>query len=98
MGASLTPAPVALVVAVFGRHPGALAWARGRLEGEFGGVALDGPAYDFDQTAYYEPTMGPGLRKQFFLFAGLIDPGRLAEVKRQTNALEDELARAGVYP
>jgi len=89
---------VALVVAVLSRHPDALAWARGRLEGEFGGVALAGPVYDFNQTGYYGSAMGPGLRKQLLVFAGLIDPARLAEVKRRTNDLEEELARAGVYP
>lgn len=98
MGLLRRPDPVALVVAVFSRHPEALAWARGRLEVEFGGVALASPAYEFHQTAYYEPTMGQGLRKQFLLFTGLIDPARLAEIKRRTNDLEDELAPAGVYP
>jgi len=40
----------------------ALAWARQRLEQLYGPVALASPAYDFNQTAYYEPTMGPDYR------------------------------------
>src|SRR5207253_7103832 len=52
------PSPVLLLVAGFSRQPGALAWARVRLQELFGPVALVSPAYDFNQTAYYERTMG----------------------------------------
>jgi hypothetical protein len=51
----------------------------------------------FGQTTYYEPTMGPGLRKQFLAFATLIDPADLARVKLHTNGLERRLAETGAY-
>jgi hypothetical protein len=92
------PVPVLLVVAVFSRHAAAVAWAREQLERAFGPVALASPAYAFTQTRYYEPTMGPGLRKQFLAFDRLAAAGCLAEVKQRTNALERELASAGFYP
>lgn len=79
--------PVLLIVAAFSRHPDALDWARGQLEGWHGPVTRDGLEFAFDQTAYYEPTMGPGLRKRLWAF-GLIDPARLADVKRASIALE----------
>jgi hypothetical protein len=90
--------PVLLVVAAFSRHPDALAWARARLEQDFGPVELASPPFVFDQTTYYEPTMGPNLRKQFLAFRDLVAPERLPDIKRRTNALEDELAAAGTYP
>lgn len=92
------PEPVLLVVAVFSRHPEALSWARQRLERLFGSVALESPAYDFNQTAYYEPRMGPGLRKQFLVFDNLVAADSLPETKLRTNALEEELAQADRYP
>ncbi len=92
------PQPVLLIVAAFSRHPGALAWARARLQEAFGPVALVSPAYEFKQTAYYERTMGPALRKEFVVFRDCVPPDCLPEAKLATNALEAELARAGGYP
>jgi hypothetical protein len=93
-----TPAPALLVVAAFSRHEQALEWARSRLEGLFGPVALAGEPYAFCQTTYYEPTMGPGLRKQLLAFERPVSPDCLPEVKLRTNALEAELAAAGTFP
>ena len=92
------PAPVLLVAAVFSRHGDALAWARARLEDSYGPVGRAGPALVFDQTAYYEATMGPGLTKQLLAFRDLVAPDRLAEIKLHANALERELAAAGAHP
>ena len=92
------PAPVMLVAAVFSRHADALSWARGRLEESYGPVEQISPAFVFDQTDYYAPAMGGDLRKQFFSFRDLVDPGRLAEIKLHANALERELAHSGRYP
>jgi hypothetical protein len=90
--------PVLLVVAAFSRHAEALNWARQCLEEAFGPVAHASLPYDFNQTTYYEPSMGPDLRKQFLAFDRLVAADSLAALKLHTNALEDELARAGVYP
>jgi hypothetical protein len=92
------PDPALLIVALFSRHPEALAWGRQRLEQVLGPVALASQPYDFHQTAYYETTMGSGLRKQFLVFHHLISADRLAEVKLRTNDMEVELARAKSYP
>src|SRR5262245_53087423 len=90
--------PVLLVVAAFSRHTTALDWARERLEGRFGPVGLASEPYDFTQTAYYEPTMGPGLRKQFYAFHGLAAPDCLPDAKHRTNELERQLATGGAWP
>lgn len=98
MAESLLPDPVLLVVAAFSRHVDALAWARQRLEQVFGQVARESQAYDFNQTAYYEPTMGSGLRKQLFFFHHLIAADGLPEIKLRSNALEAELIGSNRYP
>lgn len=90
------PDPVLLVVAAFSRHDSALAWAHNRLAELHGPVALASPCFEFHQTRYYEPTMGPGLRKQLIAFERLIGPDLLASIKLETNALERELV--GTHP
>jgi hypothetical protein len=92
------PDSVVLIVAAFSRHEAALAWGRANLERVFGPVALVSPRFEFNQTRYYEPTMGPGLRKEFLVFARLVAADCLAEVKRLTNDLETELAGTQTYP
>src|SRR5262245_342542 len=98
MGEPRPPEPALLVVAAFSRHEAALPWSRRRHEQAWWPVAVAGDAFAFDQTAYYEATMGPGLRKQFLAFRDLVAADSLAGVKLRTNALEDELAAAGEYP
>src|SRR5262245_31954676 len=92
------PNPVLLVVAVFSRHIHALAWARSQLEQAFGPIALTSPTYHFNQTKYYEPSMGPALQKHFLAFNNLVEADYLADVKQHTNKLEEELIRAGMFP
>jgi hypothetical protein len=92
-----SPVPALLVVAIFSRHAGAFAWAQARLESYFGSIGLRSEPFVFDQTSYYEASMGRDLCKRFLAFERLVSPDRLADIKRQTNALEHELAVSGVY-
>jgi hypothetical protein len=92
------PDPTLLVVAAFSRHPEALAWAQQRLETHYGAIARVSQPYEFCQTDYYEPAMGLGLRKQFFVFHQLIPADCLPEIKLCCNAIEAELARLKRYP
>ncbi len=98
MGQARVPDPVLLVVAAFSRHEEALEWARQHLAAAFGPIALASPLLVFDQTRYYEPAMGPDLRKQFIAFADLVSPDCLPRIKNRTNALEDELAQVRMFP
>lgn len=91
------PLPALLVVAAFSRHPDALAWARQRLERDFGPVQRLSEAFAFNQTAYYAANMGEGLSKQFLCFGKLVPPERLAAIKVCTNALEQELAQSAAF-
>jgi hypothetical protein len=92
MGQPTDPAPVLLLLAAFSRHEGAIAWARGRAEAAWGPVALESPPFPFEQTHYYDTTMGPRLRKVFFALARLADPASLVDWKLATNAWEQEYA------
>ncbi len=69
---------------------------RGRemLAERFGPEEIVGPIWDFQNTDYYQQEMGGGLKRQFIVPVGMIDPGELAKTKIMTNGLEDELAQA----
>jgi hypothetical protein len=84
--------PVLLVVAAFSRHPDALTWAAEQLQQSYGPIGCSSPAFDFQQTKYYEPTMGPNLRKQLLAFERLIAHEQLPAIKLHTNELERLLA------
>lgn len=58
----------------------------------FGGIDLESDLIPFDFTDYYREEMGEGLLRKFVSFSDLIDPGRLADIKIQTNKLERTLA------
>jgi Domain of unknown function (DUF4416) len=95
---TMPPDPALLVVAAFSRHREALLWARARLEETYGPVALASDPFLFNQTSYYEPTMGPELSKQLLAFEQLVRPDCLPDVKRHTIGLEKQLIAARAYP
>jgi hypothetical protein len=80
--------PVLLIVAAFSRHEQLLDGARGQLEDQFGPAAPLTFLYAFNQTRYYEPTMGTGLRKRLLVFRDLVSADSLASIKLFTNQLE----------
>ena len=92
-----SPAPALLVVAVFSRHEDVFPWAQTRLEALLGPVGMASEPFVFNQTTYYEASMGRDLRKRFLAFERLVLPDRLPDIKLQTNALERELAATGGY-
>ena len=94
MGEPTPHSSALLLLAAFGRCEAATAWARQKAVEAWGPVALESPTFDFDQTDYYEPTMGPGLKKTFFVFEQPFDPADTAEVKLASNRWEAEYAAA----
>jgi len=93
MGQPTQHPPALLLLAAFSRHDEALHWARRRAEAAWGPPALESPLFDFQQTDYYTPSMGAGLRKLFLVFPSGYDPARAVDDKRLTNAWEEEYAR-----
>lgn len=75
-----------------------LSAARTSLEAALGEIDLVSDIWPFDQTSYYADEIGPRILRQFVSFTQLIDPGELADIKHQTNALEQELARSLALP
>jgi len=60
-----------------------------------GPVDLVSETWPFDLTHYYDQVMGSPLWRRFVSFARPASPGRLAEVKQATNALEAKMAAGG---
>jgi Domain of unknown function (DUF4416) len=86
-----------LVVACFSRHPEALTWAEEQMQPMYGKIRLRSADYDFHHTRYYEPEMGPGLRKRLVVFEPLAPPDCLPDVKRRTIELERALAASNRF-
>ncbi len=67
-----------------------------RLTGRYGNLLASGQAYDFSQfTDYYEPELGPGLQRRWYLFEDLFSAGQLRARKLFTNGLEKKNSQAG---
>lgn len=98
MGQIRSHEPVLLVLAAFSRHGAALDWAQRMGEHLWGPLALCSDRFAFQQTAFYERTMGSDLRKCFFAFERLVDPAELVAIKLRTNELEVECQRTGSWP
>lgn len=89
------PQPVKLLIGVLYLKEEDLAWARGKLEEAFGSIDYASLPCPFGVTDYYEKEMGPDLKRIFFSFQHLINPGELASIKLQTNRIEEKLACEG---
>ena len=88
MGQVRPHSPVLLVIGAFSRHDQALDWAAEETQRIWGDICLTSPRFTFDQTEFYERSMGEGLRKTFWAFETLIDPAEIAHIKLRTNELE----------
>ncbi len=97
MGNPQLHSPTLLITAAFSRHRQALDWARRKAAAGWGPIALESEAFQFYRTDYYESTMGPDLKKVFWAFETLFDPGKLVDVKYQANAWEEECAAESEY-
>jgi hypothetical protein len=99
MGEIKKPEPVLLMTAAFSRYDEAFAWGRETMQAAYGEMALESETFDFnDYTHYYDPTMGTGLKKRFWVFSNLIEPGELPEIKRLTNRQEEAFVREHAFP
>ena len=95
MGIINQPLPVKLIVPMFSGDEALFLVAESRLGETFGPVDYRSAIIPFSHTHYYTKEFGPNLLRKFVAFEGLVDPSTLADVKRETNALEDELASDG---
>jgi len=98
MGQPTFPSPALLITAAFSRYEEALGWAKRKLVAEWGAIAMESPAFEFHETDYYEPTMGPGIKKIFWAFEKPFDMAELAEIKLAANRFEEEFAAEAKLP
>ncbi len=90
MGKVKEPLPVKLIASVFTARMELLEEAKARLSQEFGPIDYESELLPFDHTDYYAPEFGENLKRRFIAFEELVHPGRLAEIKLLSNALEME--------
>ena len=87
--------PVKLFVALLSHDDEAAARALRMLEIAFGPIDCVGKSFAFDATDYYEPEMGPGLRRQLFGFETLVPSESIVAAKLTAVDFERELANEG---
>ena len=92
------PDPARLVVAVFSRHPEALAWAQQRMQEAFGPIERVSPDFDFHHTEYYAASMGAGLKKRLLVFEQLRPSDILPQAKNLAIGFENELKLCSAFP
>lgn len=92
MGRIRAVPPVKLFCGLLSGDDDLLRRARQILEHQFGPADVVSDIWDFTQTEYYREEMGTGLRRVFIAFEQLCHPTVLAEVKIETNAIEQRIA------
>jgi len=92
MGAITEPKPVKLFVGMLAAKSEWFAAAEEALVAQFGAIDLASDEMPFGWTDYYREEMGEGLLRKFVSFDRLLPADEIAEIKRQTNAIEERLA------
>ena len=86
------PKPVKLIIGILAANEAALAAAVKAISKSFGVIDLTSDVWPFTQTNYYKDEIGSNALRQFVSIENLIDPGKLAQIKHDTNSLEQQLA------
>ena len=86
------PKPVKLIIGILAANDTALTAAVKSISDKFGQIDLASDVWPFTQTEYYKDEIGPNALRQFVSIDELIDPGSLAQIKHDTNSLEQQLA------
>ena len=86
------PKPVKLIIGILAADETSLAAAVKAISKSFGAIDLTSDVWPFTQTDYYKDELGSNALRQFVSIEKLIDPGKLAQIKHDTNSLEQQLA------
>lgn len=89
MGIPTEPKPVKLFVALLSRHEELFPLVEKELTALFGPTDLAYGSLPWAVTDYYEKEMGTGLLRRIVSFAPVISPAALAEIKLETQAIEE---------
>jgi hypothetical protein len=90
--------PVIRIVAVSSRYPAALDWGVDTLTKHWGSLFKKSPVFDFQETSYYEKSMGKDVQKQLLAFNQLMNASQLALTKHQSNDWEQQFKQSHSYP
>jgi hypothetical protein len=92
------PKPVKLVIGILAANHNCLHTAAEALANKFGKIDFTSEIWPFDKTDYYKDQTGMRILRQFVSIKELIEPGKLAKIKHQTNRLEQKLAKTLAMP
>lgn len=90
--------PVKLFIGILVSDRRFISEIRQALTTLYGKIDHETAVIPFDFTDYYTPEMGDVIERLFFSFERLIEADELAEIKRQTNTLEEEFSAATNKP
>jgi hypothetical protein len=96
MGIAGTYTPEKLVMCILSSLPGSHDELRALLVEQWGVIDFSSSPIPFTFTNYYEKEMGGAIVRTFMSFKRLVDPSFLAQVKLQTNAVEDRFREGGM--
>lgn len=89
------PLPVKLVCGLLYHDEQWASAGMTRLAQQFGKIDFYSEVIPFTYTDYYFKEMGNPLYRRFVSLEHLIDPSKLAKIKRTTNQLEEEFSQSG---
>jgi len=92
------PKPVKLIVGILATDRQCVHAATEAILDKFGKADFTSDVWLFDQTDYYKNQTGSRILRQFVSIERLIDPGKLAKIKHQTNRIEQKLVRTLALP
>ncbi|MGD9127252.1 MAG: DUF4416 family protein [Planctomycetia bacterium] len=97
MGQPSSHQPTRLFMALFSRFGEAFDWARERAVDAWGPIAIESEPFHFEETNYYQSTMGAELIKRFWLFEKPYDQSHTVDAKLTTNDWEEEYQKLKPY-
>ncbi|MEW6040486.1 MAG: DUF4416 family protein, partial [Elusimicrobiota bacterium] len=71
------------------------ALAESELRNKYGEIEFKSEIIDFNFTSYYEKETGTGLKRKWISFKDMIEPGAIAEIKNNTNLIEEKFSQNG---
>lgn len=92
MGQIHKPAHVKLFCGILAPKEHVIKMVNEELSGLFGPIDAESEIIPFNFTTYYEDDMGGNLLRSFVSFANFVDPANLAQIKIQTNEIENKLS------
>ncbi|NQV34849.1 MAG: DUF4416 family protein [Phycisphaeraceae bacterium] len=88
------PARVKLIIGILAANDDCMARAVEAVAETFGAIDLTSDTWPFTQTHYYDQETGPSILRGFVTIDQPIHPGKLAQIKHQTNDIEKALAQS----